>query len=228
MENVAITALEVDPMQLQVIGLALLSLAIVMLAYFNSRSTNNLVGVMQSQVKSNGDLTTATIKQTDALRREQDLREAQIAASATITTAVQTLDGRSDERSKALLERIDGITDLVGERVNHGADRVMEAMKPFADALREIKISLETAQKDSQEQQQKQAGILSAIETKVELVSEQFIDVIQILGEMSDEDTKPVDGGGASGAFVSAGAASGSANGTGAEPTGDGSGPIGG
>jgi uncharacterized protein YoxC len=205
MEQVALSALEVNPMQLLVIGLALLALAIVLLAYFNSRSVNSLLAVMQSQVNSNTALTAATTKQTDALRREQDLREGQIAATSAIKEAVQTHDGRSDERSKQLLEKIDGITDLIGEKVTSGADRVMEALKPLSDGLKEIKASLEAAKEESHAQQRKQADILSAIETKVELVSEQFIDVIQVIEEMGDEETKPVDGGGAPGELVSAG-----------------------
>jgi hypothetical protein len=215
MEQVALSALEVNPSQLQVIGLALLALAIVLLAYFNSRSTNGQVSVMQALVKSNTDLTAVTSKQTEALRREQDLREAQITASKAITDAVQSHDGRSDERAEKLLNKIDGITDLVGEKVSAGTERVMEALQPLTEGLKEIKASLEAAKEESRENQRKQAEFLSAIEVKVEMVSEQFIDVIQVFGEMSDENEHAVvDGGIALGELVSVGSdASGGAGG---------------
>lgn len=216
MEQVALSALEVNPSQLQVIGLALLALAIVLLAYFNSRSTNGQVSVMQALVKSNTDLTAVTSRQTEALRREQDLREAQITATAAIREAVQSHDGRSDERSEKLMNKIDGITDLVEKKVSAGTERVMEALKPLTDGLIAIKASLEAAKQESQENQRKQADILNAIEVKVELVSEQFIDVIQVIGEMNNEDEiKPIDSDDAPGVLVPAGAASDGANGTG-------------
>lgn len=229
MDQVAIRALEVNPLQLMVIGMALLALAIVLLAWLGFSAVMKLVGVMQSQVNSNTELTAATVKQTDALRREQDLREAQIiastAASKAIADAVQTHDGRSDERADKLLNKIDGITDLVGEKISAGTERMMEALKPLTDGLREIRDSLEAAKLESREQQRKNAEIFSAIEEKVELVSEQFIDVVQIFGEISDEEQhKSVGGDDTSGKRVSVGSdASGSANGTGTDSSDGGS-----
>jgi hypothetical protein len=199
MDKVAISALEADIVHLALAAVGVLAITVALLVFFGARAISGILTSFANTIKANSALTDAMVLQGNqlagmvrTLERGQDVQRELVMTSNAIRDAVQSHDGRSDERSKALIEKIDGITDLVGEKVSAGAERVMAAMQPLTDGLRAIKESLEAAKRESQAHQQKQNETLAGIETKIEFVSEQFIDVIQVFGEMSDEDAQQV------------------------------------
>ncbi len=240
MDQVALKALEVDPMQLMVIGIGLLAIAIVLLAYFNSRATNNLVGVMQSQVNSNGRMTENQGKQTDILRdfrdelrQEREQRETHAGITRQLKETVEQhdeksagyvakLDTNAEERHKYLIDRINtNMSDLIGETgkiVDKSTKQIIEVVQPMLPVLGMIRESIEEAQKEYIAKMESLGEQVAAAQRQIM----QVIDTATAKGEEREQIREQnvvvnVDGAGNPGVGVSAGDSSGStgANGTG-------------
>lgn len=205
MDQVALKALEVDPMQLMVIGMGLLALAIVTLAWFNSRSTNNLVGVMQSQVNSNSKMTENQGRQTDILhdfrdelRQERELREKQVGATKQLSETITRHDDKTDIHYSTIIDRIESAsqaqvklieqaqTDLVGKTrgmLDESTAKVIaelrESVKPLQGDLGVIRVGLQAVQERRDREDAQYKADLDAIWDKAAKASQRLNDIIE-------------------------------------------------
>lgn len=220
MEQVAISALQADIVHLALAAVGVMAVVIALLVFFGSRAISNILTSFANTIKANSQLTDAMVLQGNqlssmvrTLERGQDIQKDQTSAMLVIRDTLTHHEEHNEERSKALVEKIEGITDLIGVKVSESASMVMGSMQPLMDTLKEIKTGLENARSQAKAQQDKQAEILNAIETKVEMVSEQIIGVVQSIEEIDREDKQQVGSVGDHGAVggdVSAGASGGS------------------
>lgn len=198
MEQVAISALQADIVHLALAAVGVMAVVIALLVFFGSRAISNILTSFANTIKANSQLTDAMVLQGNqlssmvrTLERGQDIQKDQTSAMLVIWDTLTHHEGHSEERSQAMLEKIEAVTDLIGTKVSESAAMVMGSMQPLMDTLREIKTGLESARAQAKAQQDKQAEILNAIETKVEMVSEQIIGVVQSIEEI-DREEKPV------------------------------------
>lgn len=199
MEQVAISALQADIVHLALAAVGVMAVVIALLVFFGSRAISNILTSFANTIKANSQLTDAMVLQGNqlssmvrTLERGQDIQKDQTSAMLVIRDTLTHHEGHSEERSQAMLEKIEAVTDLIGTKVSESAAMVMGSMQPLMDTLREIKTGLENARSQAKMQQDKQAEILNAIETKVEMVSEQIIGVVQSIEEIDREDKQQV------------------------------------
>lgn len=241
MEQVAISALQADIVHLALAAVGVLAVVIALLVFFGARAIQNILASFANTIKANSALTEVTVVQGNqlsgmlrSLEHGQRIQTEQNGLISAATSAIMKMDGQGENRTADLMQKLNGITDLVGSSaktlqettgriINESEGRVLLALKPLMDSLANIKDNLDEEKTQQEVRAKKSREAFNAIEAKIANVSEQMIDVIQVMqGEIEREDTKQLgDGGaGAAGVGVSSGAASGSTGDSGTDSSG--------
>lgn len=214
-----------------VLAIVLLVAAILAMMYYNSQAVAKMSGTQQNMSLTHAQMMVADGEKTkvmqgslDELRTlRQDFGNSAIMLASTKAAIdthaaesagyVKDIEKAADARQQALADHIktttaQNLTDLIGATegiVGKSTEKIVEAVLQALGAIRE---NLESAQKEYRQK-------MEDIGDQVARTQQQFIQAIKIDVGGGREDIKQVDGGGHSDTVLSAGAASGSANGIG-------------